>query len=444
MLQALGSFSVQLSPDTPQSVIDAIGYYGHVVYVPGRYDVRQMGDALLKSARYSGIVRIIDTKNDQVSVAGVGMLAWLGDEDDKGHVFDPAVSFTDTPFATVINALLPPAVTGGSIYSVAGTYTGTHQYQSARTAIDYVCGVFDAAYRVNPDATLDAGPEANLFTTIPTAMVVRRGAGRDLNLRALLGNLDVQKDIADFTTEVILIGNGTGTTTTTATATIANNPYLDMYGNPIERTRIVTESSTDNTNADSRAQLALNRFSSDRKVIGLDTAEYDVEGSFKPGDYVYVYDVESGLYDLNHEVEFRGQTLHPTVIQVVGVSYPIEDGSTVAFRDGHGNWTDLTQYVVWEAGSSTVNVGSRPRTLTSSSLSDPAVGIALATAPDPTVTNATVPDRPSLNTPFSTSSYLDANGNVRAQIQVSWNEPLNTDGSVITDGAYYRIEYRVV
>ena len=41
-------------------------------------------------------------------------------------------------------------------------------------------------------------------------------------------------------------------------------------------------------------------------------------------------------------------------------------------------------------------------------------------------------------------TYSDGNGVSKAFIKLSWTAPTNTDGSTITDGAYYRVRYKAI
>ena len=212
VLKALGSWEVKLLPGTPRDVLDALDYFGHVAIVPGRLDPLQYGDALLTTARYVGVLRTrtigddgrTSAPQDDLSIGGVGMAMWLGDEDNKGAVYENAVAPASATFADTINMLLPASgaypVTVGTLYPVAGQYTGRHQYETPRQAITYVCDTMSTAsvpvsWRVNGDATLDAGPDSSLFVTNPTCVITTKDAGEDMALRALPGSIDVTRDV---------------------------------------------------------------------------------------------------------------------------------------------------------------------------------------------------------------------------------------------------------
>jgi hypothetical protein len=451
VLKALGSWEIKLLPQTPRDVLDALDYFGHVAIIPGRLDPAQYGDNLLTTARYVGVLRTktigddgrTSAPQDDLSVGGVGMAMWLGDEDGKGDVYENAVEPASASFATTINMLLPASgsVTAGTIYSVAGTYTGRHQYESPRTAIGYVCDTMSTAsipvsWRVNGNGTLDAGPDANLFVTNPTCVISTKDAGEDMALRALPGSVDVTRDVEDYSTRVVLLAEGEGSSIATGAADISPaTGYKDIHGNALKLTRLVSESDTATANAATRAQLALSQFTSTRNALQLSTADYDVHGSFVVGDRVWVYDPDSGLVDTSTEITFRGQRINPIKLQVTETQWAVTKQYTVAYRTAAGAWIDLTQYVEWETdATSTVTVGDFSRQLANSSLEP------VGSRPN---ADTSVPGQPTLIEPFTGVAYLDNRGFTRARVIISWNAPNNVDGSTILDGDHYEIRYAV-
>jgi hypothetical protein len=453
VLKALGSWEIKLGGTVPRDVLDSLDYFGHVAIIPGRLDPAQYGDNLLDIARYVGVVRTktigddgrTDAPADDISVGGVGMAFWLGDEDGKGSVYENAVAPASASFADTINALLPAsgagAVTAGTIYSVDGMYTGRHLYETPRTAISYVCDTMSSesvpvSWRVNGDGTLDAGPDSDLFVTNPTCVILSKGAGEDMALRALPGSMDVTRDMEDYSTRVVLLAEGEGDSIATGAADIAPaTPYRDIHGNPLSMTRLVSESDTATANAEVRAALQLSRFTSTRNALTLSTADYDVHGSFVVGDRVWVYDPDMGLVDTGTEIVFRGQRLNPIKLQVTETSWSITSGYTVAYRAADGTWIDLTDHIQFETDStSTVTVGDFSRQLTNTS-----------TEPVGSRPNAdtSIPGIPTFVEPFEGTAYLDARGFTRARVILTWNAPNNIDGSTVLDGDHYEIRYAV-
>lgn len=451
VFKALGSWDLDLLPSIPRDTLDRLEYFGHVAIIPGRLDPAQYGDNLLTEARYVGVLRTktvgddgrTNAPGDNIGIGGVGMAFWLGDEDGKGDVFENAIEPASASFATTINMLLPAsgAVTAGTIHSVSGTYTGRHQYETPRTAISYVCDTMSSesvpvSWRVNGDGTLDAGPDSDLFVTNPTCVILAKGAGEDMALRALPGSMDVTRDMEDYSTRVVLLAEGDGTSIATGAADISPaTGFKDIHGGPLKLTRLVSESDTATANAEVRAALQLSRFTSTRNALSLSTADYDVHGSFVVGDRVWVYDPDSGLVDTSTEITFRGTRLNPIKLQVTETSWAVTSGYTVAYRTADGVWIDLTDHVDFETDTtSTVTVGDFSRQLTNTS-----------TEPVGSRPNAdtSIPGIPTLIEPFDGSAYLDGRGFTRARVIVSWNAPNNIDGSTVLDGDHYEIRYAV-
>ena len=442
--QAQGEWSLRLSEDTPQQVRDALTFYGHIAILPGELPVAQYGDALLASARYVGVLRGWDAAEGR-TLKGSGMAFWLGDEDGKGDVFEAPTVFSNETFANTVRGLLPPSgsITEGQLFSVPGTYSGKHQWQNPRQALTYVTDTFGAEFRVNYTGTLDAGLVSQLYVTTPKAILLRKGFGADLSLRALPGRMQMGVDVEDTTTRVVLLAEGEGTSIVTAAADAPATPYRDLHGNPIKVTRLVSESGTEEANAPARAQLQLNRFVNARRAVQLSSNDYDVKGTFVVGDYLNVYDPDNGFVDTAREVYWQGERLNPMALRCVEMTWPVEAGWTVAFRDINGNWIDLSPYYEPESGETTIVVGDLPRGLASvGGGEDVGVRPNLPDSPD-SAPDLTIPAAPVFGN-ISSGSYQGADGEwTKSAVFLEWAQPLNTDGSVITDGGHYELRYRV-
>ena len=437
LLGALGSWDVRLREGTPAEIVDALDYFGHVAVVRGPVDVQSLGDAILPAARYVGILRERG-REAAPTIGGVGMAAWAGDEDEKGHVFETPVVITNKNFADSIAAVLPPSVQVGFIGAVAGTYTGTHQFETPRTALNTITSAFGAEWYVGGDGKLYAGTTAQLYDVTPNAVVVRRNAGVDLDLTALGGKFDVGTDVVDYSTRVLLLGQTTEQGTfATGSADAPDVPFYDLFGNKVKRTRMISESGTTTGSVEARAALNLNRFNRTRKALKVTAEKYETEGNFKVGDFAYVYDPETGIFDTSREIVFRGEVLHPDVVRVSGISYPISEGHTVAFRRGNGQWIDLTRWVVWETGTNEVTVGDLPKSLTGGG-SNPVRDRADAAQVDRV--------SPAMPTGVSVDTVVSSNdrGGITAQALVSW-QPVtsNEDGSALTDLSNYIVAYKL-
>lgn len=440
VIQGLGGWSAILK-DAPAELIDALQYFGHVAIHTGRVDYRTMGDAALTSSRYTGVLRSKHLDDDTVTIGGPSMAMWLGDEDQKGDVYETEVNIVGLTFENTLRALLPTsgAVTEGTFFNIGQNFTGKFKFMSPRQAVDYVTSTLNAEWRMRGDGKLDAGLESDLFVTNPKTIVARRESGVDMDLRGFLGNADTDQDVEDFTTRVVLLANTTDqgpVATGDADINPGINPYKDVHGNTVKMTRLVQETATDTTNAAARAQLQLNRFSDTRDSMKLNSSEYDIKGDLSVGDYMWVHDPEINLVDGNNQVIFRGKRLNPMKLRLTEMTWPLQGKFSVGFRDWAGKWWNLTDYVQPESGSTTLVVGGYSRSLTNGGANGGIGG----TAPTP---NTTIPDVPTWVTPFLQSVYQSpVDGNTKAQVELHWTRPNNTDASTITDGDHYEIRYR--
>lgn len=433
--QAAGSWTFRLKDDTPRAVLEAIQYFGHIAIVPGAVNVAEYGDNLLTAARYVGVLRG-KSSEEGTTITGSGLAFWLGDENGNGNVFETPVVLTGATFAASVAALLPPSgsIVAGTIYSIAGTYSDTHQYVTPKKALTYVTDIFGAEWRVNGNATLDAGTVAQLYVTSPRAILVRKDDSQDLVLAALPGVAKLGLDAGGYTTRVVLLGEGEGSTISVGTANGPATPYKDLRNNAVVMTRVVSESQTAGVNVNTRAALVLAQYAGVQPSVGLSTSEYDLKGDVQVGDSIYVYDPDAGFVDTNNEVQWQGEVIHPIILRVVEMSWPMRDGWTFAYRNNSGVWMDLSQYVHYETGDTSLVVGDLPRSLS---------GIGLEPVGSRPGADSTIPAAPAFGA-FSVGAYQSAEtSTTKAAIRASWNIPLNLDGSTIVDGDHYEIRYRV-
>lgn len=435
VLGSLGSWSLKLTEGTPDEILTKLNIFGHIAIVRGRVDVALTGDVILSGARYVGVLRESDKATGR-TLSGSGMIYWLGDEDHKGKVIENKITFTANSLTFCLNAVLPPSVHLGVIHDPGGTYTGSHQYQTPRDALDIICAAFGVEYRVNGNGTIDVGTQAQLYATVPKTTIVSRGAGSDLDLTALGGAFDVDTRGYDYSTRILLLGQTTdGGSITTGSVSAGSVPYRDLFGNLVSITRMISESGQTTGSVAARAQLQLNRFNRFDTALKVTAENYEIEGTFAVGDNAFVFDPATGLVDAAQERYFRGERINPAVIRISALTWPVTDGHTVAFRAQDGTWYDLTRYVVWENGSAQITVGDMPKTLTSSP--NPVQDRADA-APD-----LVPPNAPTALT-LTTFAVVDSRGGNSAVIRASWTAPTqSTDGSTLADFAYYIVSHRV-
>lgn len=436
--QSVGSWNVRLRGNIPKAVLDALTPFGHVVIIPGSVNVKEYaGNKLLDAARYVGVYRAKADNEAGTVISGVGLEFWLGDENGAGDVFESPLSFNNASFDIAIRGALPlSAISEGTFYSLPGTYTGTHQWVTPRKVIDYICSVFGAEWRITTRGWLDAGLVSDLYSTTPKAILVARNDSSDLRYKALPGHATMSRDNDQYTTRVVVLGEGEGDTIQVGTANQPSVPYKDLFGGDVVMTRVFSESFSGPTNVDTRAAVLLGQYGAPQAPsVNLGTSTYDIKGDVGVGDYIYVYNPAAGFVDVANEETWNGEIIHPVKLRVVELSWTIRKGWTVAFRDGNGVWTDLSPYVFYEEGETNIIVGDLPRSLSGGGVIEP-----IGSRP---AVDSTIPASPVFGT-FSTGSYQSpATNDTRSVIRAQWSTPLNTDGSTILDGAYYEIRYRV-
>ncbi len=367
-----GRFDLRLSDDTPSDVVTQLVEFGHVVITDSPVDPAALGDSgMLAAARYTGVVYRPARRLDlSVRLAGYGPLIHLGDQDGKGDIIEtpwrPTASWT---FADWINGLLgtingtPSPLQPGTVTNVAPPSSGDRtiyvRYLNRRQVLDYIVDYYSASYRVNPDFTVDAGPESALFNVTPTVVLFDR-AGEDPVTDGLPATvLDVEWDADDWTSRVVLFGEGQQTETiVVGTADVATNPYKDPQGNPLVRKRPVSSPITESGEASVVAQAQLNRFANVSGVVTAATDHPRIRSLVQPGDNIWAWFPEGRVVDTSQQTTHRGELLSPLVLRVWEIRWPVREGMGVYYRDADGNYIDLTPYVRWETGQARLKVGA--------------------------------------------------------------------------------------
>ena len=477
-LMGAGSFGVTFLQDqTPSEIIDAINEWGHIVVTPQEMNPDLFDDAsMLAAARYTGIVLAKTLEEGVVTVAGQGLQLYLGDDRGKGMVIAENKNigskrdYSSLPLSSVLFQSSTPygimrdasgnlqAITQGTIHDGSSTYTGSHFVETALHALKHICETLSYEFRVNPDATLDAGPAANLFTgvnTDPTTVVVKTGYGDDPTYQGISPvGARTEFDARDYVTKVDFIAEVGAFNEPTdfegeAALSAGSIPYYDIHGNKLSRTGLVTVPDMDSDKLDDQATLMLNELSRVKKTLNLDLEQYEVTGDLKVGDFIFAFDPILGFNDDAtqaaaesrdiYEIAFRGQQINPIKVRVVGLSFPIQTGMGVYFRSYDGStatYTDLTPFVSFETGDTQVELGDVLRDV-SDDMRFNEFSIAARTA-----SAKSIPDIPSTPT-LQSGTYLDGTGESKGFIRIVFSKPSNIDGSSITDGSHYRVRYRV-
>lgn len=443
---AIGSWSLRLRANTPKEIMNALVPFGHIAIMPGRIDVKAAGDGLLTAARYVGVYRSKFAQPEDYEIKGPGMAFWLGDEDDKGYVFQVTGKTLGFGLASSLGQVLGPApsVATGNVYppSPDPNLVFDRNLKTPRGLLDYICSTYGSGtsaveWRINGNATVDAGVIASLYpsTNATTTLLVRKDGGKEIGLSTLEGSMSLDVDASDTTTKVIVVAEGTAGGIAYASASAAAVPYKDLFGNPIQLTRVVSESDTSSDAAPLRAIVLARRYRGLRYAAQLSTDEYDVKGTFATGDSIYVYDTDAGFVDPANQVMYHGVPINPYKVRVTEITWPVPAWWTVAYRDPDGVWYDLSDYYAPEQGATSITVGDFLESV-GGSYQEP-----LGSRPSG---DSSVPMTPVFGT-ITTSAYQSdtaKTGDTKAQINASWSTPTNVGGTTVVDGGYYRLRYR--
>lgn len=274
-LMALGSWSIRLRPETPQAIIDKLVEGGHIMVTQQRVSDQVN---VLALSRYTGVVLKTGFSESERRLEGQGMVWHLADGEDKGQWIEGTVALQSSSFANAIRAVLPTSVTEGMLGTIAGTITHSFDYVSKRKAIEYLCSIKDAEYQVTPQGTFNAGRLEQLYDERPRVMVTRRAYGDDPLQNTLpISSARIEQDIDELTTRVVLVAQGDNKSVAVAAADLTPATTLkDLLGNPLQRTRVISESSTEGSLASVRAQGHLGRFSKPRRSLQLSTKRYEI------------------------------------------------------------------------------------------------------------------------------------------------------------------------
>ena len=87
-----------------------------------------------------------------------------------------------------------------------------------------------------------------------------------------------------------------------------------------------------------------------------------------PGESIWVYDPTVGLEDTTNEVRVGGEILHPAEVDLYAITWPVVQDMGVYVVYYNQSTTDLdvidlTPYVAYEDGPTTLDVGAPHRVL---------------------------------------------------------------------------------
>lgn len=344
-----GQFTITLDAGkVPWHDIRELGEMGHIVLTPQHHlhpDMFAESD-FLTAARYTGVVLQIEWEEDTIVLRGQGNVWHLGDAFQNGPILAADVTFAaDTP-ATVLalatgGGLLPPALTVGTITGTGvSAYTGTfYASQTILECIRTYMAAVNMTFRINPNWSFDAclATRDEVFKTTESAITVvatPKGFGGDPTYTGIEPETARTKVDASrwVSRSVVEQTDAAGARSILSSSNRSPIPYQDPQGNELVRNVIQAGPSSDDvgfTDFHARTLAEWNTISEQE----LTTQHYEFSGPFEVGDFIYVYDPVAGFYDETvGPIPFRGQFIHPKIIQVVEDDWGVYEGMGVYFK----------------------------------------------------------------------------------------------------------------
>jgi hypothetical protein len=404
----LGDWEVRLIPETPLSIRQAIEKWDSIIITPSRIPhFEAMGSTEIKeAARYRG--PLLEISEDRTVLRGAGMLYYLGNANGDGPwleqwivtpsdwsehmaVMDGQYSFSGISRQAVVDE---PAAK----WPISGS-SGTDELPHiARERLEFLADVLGCEYYLTPDEKFYSGGanSDSMFTvTTPEVILMRGESGRDIDLIGLeITDWSYTTDGWDVAGAAVAATSGGSiyvyATNTTQTSN-PPNPKGNAYPADSSGTAVIADtgqyvryeemsSGTWQGDATARAQAIASTLGAVLTGVGITTEDYgnhtlevsvnvyDPHRWMMPGDYLYAFDPINKIYDEDNGTTYHGLHIHPAKVRLFGMTWPIRAGMGVYLlnADHYGSYSgdliiDLTDYVEWEDGDCTLEVGSPRR-----------------------------------------------------------------------------------
>lgn len=227
------------------------------------------------------------------------------------------------------------------------TQAGTITARTLRTILDsFISPAFGVDWRVNSQYQLDVGYSAQLWPDVGRPVATPTGGRDGARVGMLTSSLGLNTDWEEWVSRtVVQASNGTNYLSTSQS--LKKNP---ADGSNLNWRRIEDASSTTALELQNSANWGFLAESGRTRSAELSVREYGIAARVPVGSYIDVWDPVLGFYDRSNPVEFRGDTIFPVRIRVVGSDWPIQLGMGVWLdrRNITGDpedLVDLTPYV---------------------------------------------------------------------------------------------------
>lgn len=355
---SVGQFSITFAETLPRSLRRILAnQWCHVYVLATRLRPTPDLATLRALSRYTGVVLSNPTP---WTAEGAGLGYWLGDSNPGANTFYGS-GVTEAKSLSAWATALQANLAVGNVESIGSPATSSHTFDRAvpADALDEVCRVYGAEWRVNHDGTLDVGTVDYLYGSTPNLVITRDG-GHDLRWRSMQATtLSSERDGTDYATGVVVERNGGWTSAQVSTV---YNRWEGVTGH--RRRRL--SANVDSASAAAWAATEAARWSTFRYVREVTTTRRFPTRAAAPGSRVYVYDPRQGLVDMANEVTYRGTTIHPLELRVAEVVWPVPLGAGVYLADSlTSDLFDVSDHLRFEGSSTaTIRLGATRRRLT--------------------------------------------------------------------------------
>lgn len=235
-----------------------------------------------------------------------------------------------------------------------------------RAALDHYHNVVadpPREYRLDTDRTLDSGPPEVIFNDhTPTGANSVVLLTDDIDVAPLPS---VEVNVEERVTKIRLLGAERRSTTgerilLQTSAAVAGSNERDWNNQPVNRTRLVSDSTVDHIRYaqavadDLAAKEAEPALALEATLTGTDRVD-----NFNVGDWIYVYKPESGIEDLSNPVIIEGEAVFPRRVRVLGRTRRLGPSHRIVIRRANGTTFDLPG-VRWEDSDTTsLTIGDR-------------------------------------------------------------------------------------
>lgn len=363
-IMSQGSFDLAFTLEAPLSLWKDISEFGHILITPQAVDHRLLDDAtMLATSRYTGV--ILNKKLDETGLKlnGASLVWWLGDDQGRADVLETKVTLTSSTLDNALTNVLPTAITKGTVTEPAGTtYTGEHQWESPLEAVRTIVASMGCEYRVNPDGTIDAGPNNSVYNIddadIQVVVTRKRYSGGDSLLKGVdVDAMRTELDARNYISRAIVttVDSNNVETLVGGQDRSPAPTYKDLFGNTIDR---VLKLETSGTPVEVTLYLTT-QMNENTLIQNMDisTEFYEIaSGDMRVGDAFWAYDppaFDTSADASPNEVWFRGGPIFPEKLRLIAASWPVRPGMGIYYRPPTASpvaddYLDLTPYVKYE------------------------------------------------------------------------------------------------